>query len=117
MDLMKKFFPKQKTIQTLKVDTQGFRITINENPPTSNFFLIHQRALSMVKNASNLNRTTPYTMKNLLLPQLSASEIFSVAFFGYTFLKLLQNCDGKKTDISDMVHPRKNWLIESVVLF
>ena len=39
MDLIKKFFPKQKTIQTLKVDTQGFRITINENPPTSNFFV------------------------------------------------------------------------------
>ena len=39
MDLIKKFLPKQKTIQTLKVDTQGFRITINENPPTSNFFV------------------------------------------------------------------------------
>ena len=25
MDLIKKFLPKQKTIQTLKVDAQGFR--------------------------------------------------------------------------------------------
>ena len=50
----------------------------------------------MVKNASNQKRTTLYTIKNLLLPQLSASEIFPVAFFGYKFLKLLQNCDWKK---------------------
>ena len=39
MDLIKKFLPNQKTIQTLKVDAQGFRKTINENPPTSNFFV------------------------------------------------------------------------------
>ena len=39
MDLIKKFYPKQKTIQTLKVDLQVFRKTINENPPASNFFL------------------------------------------------------------------------------
>ena len=38
MDLIKKFYPKQKTIQTFKVDTQGFRITIKENLPASNFF-------------------------------------------------------------------------------
>ena len=41
----------------------------------------------MVKNASNLKRTTPYTMKNLLLPQLSASEIFPVA--------ILETCSQK----------------------
>ena len=59
MDLIKKFYPKQKTIQTLKVDTQGFRITINENPPISIFF---------VKNASNQK------------PQLSETKIFLVAW-------------------------------------
>ena len=57
---------------------------------------IDPRALCMVKNASNQKRSTLYTIKNLLLPQLSASEIFPVAFFGYKFLKLLQNCDWKK---------------------
>ena len=40
------------------------------------FSKIHQRALSMLKNALNQKRTTSYTIKNLLLPQLSASEIF-----------------------------------------
>ena len=39
MDLIKKFLLKQKTIQTLKVDPQGFRKTINENPPASIFFV------------------------------------------------------------------------------
>ena len=34
----------------------------------------------MVKNASNQKRTTLYTIKNLLLPQLSASEIFFAIF-------------------------------------
>ena len=53
MDLIKKFLPKQKTIQSFKVDPQGFRKTINENPPMQEFFKIHQRALSTVKNASN----------------------------------------------------------------
>ena len=37
MDLIKKLLPKKKTIQTFK-DTQGFRITINENPQTQSFF-------------------------------------------------------------------------------
>ena len=39
MDLIKKFYPKQNDIQTFKVDPQGFRKTINENPPASNFFV------------------------------------------------------------------------------
>ena len=38
MDLTKNLYSKQKTIQTLKVDAQGFRKTINENPPTQEFF-------------------------------------------------------------------------------
>ena len=37
MDLIKKFLPKQKTIQSFKVDPQGFRKTINKNP-TQDFF-------------------------------------------------------------------------------
>ena len=37
MDLIKKSLPKQKTIQTFKVDTLGFRITIKENPPAQIF--------------------------------------------------------------------------------
>ena len=37
MDLNKKSLPKQKTIQTFKVDTLGFRITIKENPPAQIF--------------------------------------------------------------------------------
>ena len=39
MDLIKKFYPKQNDIQTFKVDPQGFRKTINENPPASIFFV------------------------------------------------------------------------------
>jgi hypothetical protein len=77
MDLIKKFFPKQNTIQTLKVDTQGFRITINENPPTSIFFVNPPEGSEHGQNASNQKRTTLYTIKYLLLPQLSASESFS----------------------------------------
>ena len=33
-DLNKKSFSKQKTIQNFTIDTQGFRKTKNENPPT-----------------------------------------------------------------------------------
>ena len=35
IDLNKKSFPKQKTIQNFTIDAQGFRKTKNENPPTS----------------------------------------------------------------------------------
>ena len=39
MDLNTKSLPKQKTIKSLIYKTQGFQITINENPPTrGNFF-------------------------------------------------------------------------------
>ena len=38
MDLNKKSEPKQKTIKTLEYNPQGFKITINENPPCRNFF-------------------------------------------------------------------------------
>ena len=34
VDLDKKSLPKQKTIQNFTIDTQGFRKTKNENPPT-----------------------------------------------------------------------------------
>ena len=34
IDLNKKWLPKQKTIQNFNIDTQGFRKTRNENPPT-----------------------------------------------------------------------------------
>ena len=34
LDLNKKSFPKQKTIQNFTIDAQGFRKTKNENPPT-----------------------------------------------------------------------------------
>ena len=37
MNLIKRLLPLRETIQTFKVDTQGFRITINENPPTLKF--------------------------------------------------------------------------------
>ena len=34
LDLNKKSFPKQKTIQNFTINTKGFRKTKNENPPT-----------------------------------------------------------------------------------
>ena len=34
LDLNKKSFPKQKTIQNYTIDAQGFRKAKNENPPT-----------------------------------------------------------------------------------
>ena len=34
VDLNKKSFPKQKTIQNITIDAQGFRKTKNENPST-----------------------------------------------------------------------------------
>ena len=34
IDLNKKSFPKQKTIQNFNIDAQGFRKTNNENLPT-----------------------------------------------------------------------------------
>ena len=64
MDLIKKFFPKQKTIQTLKVDAQGFRKTINKNPPTQEFFKNPPGGPSMFKNVSN--QKTDATLKNQL---------------------------------------------------
>ena len=39
MDLIKRSLPLRETIQTFKVDPQGFRKTINENPPASIFFV------------------------------------------------------------------------------
>ena len=39
MDLNKKSEPKQETIKTLKHNPQGFKITINKNPSTQEFFL------------------------------------------------------------------------------
>ena len=38
MDLNTKSKPKQKTIKSLIYKTQGFQITINENPPTREIF-------------------------------------------------------------------------------
>ena len=38
MDLNKKSRPMKKTIQTFKLDAQGFQKTMFENPPTQNFF-------------------------------------------------------------------------------
>ena len=38
MDLNKKSKPKQKTIKSLIYKSQGFKWTINENPPTLEFF-------------------------------------------------------------------------------
>ena len=38
MDLNTKSLPKQKTIKSLIYRTQGFQITINENPPTREIF-------------------------------------------------------------------------------
>ena len=37
-DLNKKSKPKQKTIKSLIYNPQGFKWTINENPPTREFF-------------------------------------------------------------------------------
>ena len=34
LNLNEKSLPKQKTIQNFTIDTQGFRKTKNENPPT-----------------------------------------------------------------------------------
>ena len=46
MDLNKKSLPKQKTIKTLKVMTQGFKIIMNENPPRyfflNKFWFLHR---------------------------------------------------------------------------
>ena len=33
IELNKKWLPKQKTIQNMNIDAQGFRKTRNENPP------------------------------------------------------------------------------------
>ena len=33
LELNKKYFPEQKTIQNFTIDAQGFRKTRNENPP------------------------------------------------------------------------------------
>ena len=76
MDLIKKFFPKQKTIQTLKVDTQGFRITINENPPTSNFFVNPPEGSEHGQKCIKSKKNNTFYYKIPALPQLSASEIF-----------------------------------------
>ena len=38
MDLNTKSKPKQKTIKSLIYKTQGFQITIDENPPTQEIF-------------------------------------------------------------------------------
>ena len=91
MDFIKKFYPKQNDIQTFKVDPQGFRKTINENPPTSIFFVNPPEGSKHGQNCieSKKNNTSYY--KNLLLTQLSASEIFPAAILKY----ILETCSQK----------------------
>ena len=56
MDLNKKFFPKQNTIQTFNIDVQGFEIIIQENPPHIKFFfLIFQVSLIWGSNPGHLD--------------------------------------------------------------
>ena len=38
MDLIKRSLPLRETIKIFKVDPQGLRKTINENPPKQEFF-------------------------------------------------------------------------------
>ena len=81
MDLIKKFLPKQKTIQTLKVDTQGFRITINENPPASIFFVNppegSEHGQKCIKSKKN---NTLYYKKPVATPTF-CKQNFSSCFF------------------------------------
>ena len=113
MDLIKKFLPKQKTIQTLKVDTQGFRITINENPPTSNFFVNPPEGSEHGQKwiESKKNNTFYYNKPAATLTFCKRN------FSSCNFTVILATCSQKprleKNLISAMVHPRKISLVES----
>ena len=73
MDLIKKFLPKQKNIQSFKVDPQGFRKTINENPPTQEFFKNPPEGSEHGQKCIKSKKNNFFYYENLLLPQLSAS--------------------------------------------
>ena len=100
MDLIKKFLPKQKTIQSFKVDPQGFRKTINENPPTQEFFknppegAEHGQKCIESKKINTLYYKKPaatptFCKRNFSRMYHSRDMIFfPVAVFGYKFLKL-----------------------------
>ena len=79
MDLVKKFLPKQKTIQTLKVDAQGFRKNINENPPTQEFFknppdgAEHDQKCIKSKNRRHFEKPTFWDIQLCCLAQKDSS--------------------------------------------
>ena len=50
IDLNKKLDPKQKTIQTFNIDSQGFRRARNENPPTWEIGVTNYSAVQNVFN-------------------------------------------------------------------
>ena len=60
IDLNKKSFPKQKTIQNFNIDAQGFRKTKNENPPTWEIRVTTQCA-SLVQNDRKIRNENPLT--------------------------------------------------------
>ena len=113
MDLIKKFLPKQKTIQSFKVDPQGFRKTINENPPTQEFFKNPPEGAEHGQKCIESKKiNTLYYKKPAATPTFSKRN-FSSCFFWLQVSKIAAKLRLEKNDISDMVHPRKISLAES----
>ena len=82
MDLIKKFYPKQNDIQTFKVDPQGFRKTINENPPTQEFFKNppegSEHGQKCIKSKKN---NTLYYKKTCCYPNFLQAKFFQLLFW------------------------------------
>ena len=81
MDLIKKFLPKQKTIQSFKVDPQGLRKTINENPPASNFFVNPPEGSEHGQKCIESKKTNTLYYKKPVATPTFCKQNFSSCFF------------------------------------
>ena len=103
MDLIKKFFSKQKTIQTFKVDTQGFRITINESPPTSIFFVNPPEGSEHGQKCIESKKNNTLHYKKPVATPTFCKQIFSqmhhirnmIFFSSRNFAAILETCSQK----------------------
>ena len=114
MDLIKKFFPKQKTIQTLKVDTQGFRITINENPPTLICFVNPPEGSEHgQKCIEPKKKNTLCNKKTCCQPNFLHAKFFLSQFYGNSRNLQPKTATGKKI-ISRLWYIREKFRLQKV---
>ena len=82
MDLNKKSFPKQNTLKNFKVDAQGFRKTMKENPLTSKK---RKKSLDPPKKFQKVFEMEGFYHKFFLIPW-APGIFFKIYFDGLCYL-------------------------------